>query len=160
MSMRWRDPEHSSCMTNKFSLQGSRFRSCDMQFLKANNMECRKDYSFAGHFGYDREKCKKFWQEATYTALDKLAKLLMPQTNKEKLLKSSSLHIKGFHIKDGKRAYVDECVDLRTLPEYGWCEILKFPWDTKPLWGLCSKSCKLVKVELHVYISNIKSLLI
>ena len=139
-----RDPEYSSCMTNEFSLQGSRFRVCDMKFLKANKMKCRKDshmFGMFGLFGYDMQKCKSYYEAAKQTTQDKLKNLLITKADLARLTKSSIIYINREH------RHEEACVDPRALMKYGWCKTLQNPGEEKPLWGLCSRSCDLVEVK-------------
>ena len=150
-----REPESTSCSTDKHGPKYSRFEKCDVNFLKNNDWKCQKftrgtstpKSSFpknsSGHTVYDYGKCKKYFAKAE--------QLIERETKK---LGEKSKWIQGVQniiIKPFNDEKPIECYRKELFINNGWCTTGNRK-DTDPLvidmeqWGFCDKSCEYAEV--------------
>ena len=152
-----RDPEFTSCTTDKHGPKYSRFKRCDVNFLKNNDWKCQKfirgqspspslfPRNSSGHTVYDYGKCKKLFTKAE--------QLIERETKK---LGSKTKWIEGVQniiVKPFKSEESYECFRKDLFIDKGWCTIGQATkYDPVPLtmdsenWGFCDRSCDYAEV--------------
>ena len=137
-----RNPLYSSCMASEQSLEGSRFRHCDMKSLRSgpwNNdpFKCRNTELPIGM--NDDTRCELYWDRTRHYSRKKLEKLRVPKTDADNMLKNSIVYIRDSN--GGKIVCVAS--NWRNF-KYGWCPLIPLPDEEikgiEP-WGVCSPSC-------------------
>ena len=128
-----RKPDYSSCMTSEKSIQGARFKNCDMTQIRLNNWECRTDRPPSG---YDIKKCEKYINKALKEARKKVLNLKMDMEGLMKLVTRDIVYV------EGENGDTTECI-FSNWGDWkdGWCELPKLPTKHEPSWGICSPSC-------------------
>ena len=128
-----RDPDFSSCMTSELSNRQYRFKNCDMQKIRANNWECRKDRAPPG---YPFAKCRDYFNKDGWKDYkNKLQhRFRLSKKKFDKLFRRDIMYIPS-----GSTTINCTRLDWTQWP-HGWCE-LPGSTDANFKWGICSSSC-------------------
>ena len=124
------DSKMSSCMTNEAGNIKNRFEVCDLNELKKNGYECKKEFP-PDQPKKNEKLCEKIWQQAEQWA-DRST------MSSEKFKRIQQIHAKRSSSKK------TVCYKETSYITNGWC--LTNGWNEgKGGWGICSDACQHLK---------------
>ena len=162
-----RDPVATACSTNEYGPTRSRFRSCDIDFLKKNKWSCKKIKNIKKRRpkvkelpnidskpSYKFDECEKYFSEAEGLLANELSESSIKWT--EVLGNVKNLDV--FQVIDSKNNGEEfqlllNCYRKELFETHGWCKTMDAAREGRKTnhddWGFCDRSCEEASVRIE-----------
>ena len=160
-----REPEDTTCTTNRNGPLFHRFKKCDIQFLRDNNWSCKKipfikyrrprnsELPRTPSEVYDFDACEKYFSYTKKVIANTIGNATIKWT--KHLGTVDNLVVEGHKetpMNQVMQGFID-CYRKELFESNGWCKVDESPIHHKDHdgWGFCDTSCEGMKVKKLLY---------
>ena len=151
-----RNPIATTCSTNKYGPFVSRFKNCDIQFLKDNQWACKKIKNIEKRRpkvtelpnvssipSYNFDACEKYFSEAEILVANVYEKSSINWTNHLGDVKNILVYNYEEELNNVLVKKVLQCYRKELFETHGWCKVaIEGSQRSHDDWGFCDTSCE------------------